>query len=231
MIKTVVFMTRRADVAPDVFKRHYEHFHAPVSQQYLKLPGYARNHVLEVPETPRPDFDVMTAFWYHDQDHIRRTLGLLKTDYRFLPEDGDLFIDRSRTWSLFVEESAGPIPGQDALVPDTVKFVALLKRKSGITKADFEDHYESTHAPLILKLTGGIQRYVRNYTRPGPDGAEPPLDSVTEIWYRDMAAFKESMATWASEAGKAIRKDENSFLDRSSLIFFLAEECIGPFFD
>ena len=224
MVKFMVFMSRRADVSLEVFKRHYEEIHAPLSLQHMTFPGYVRNHVVEMPGMPRPDFDVVTAFWYKDEAHLRRTLDLLKSDLRFLGEDGDLFIDRSKTWNVAVEERYSDLPGSS---PGMVKFMALLKRKAGLSREEFIDHYEAVHAPLILRLSTGVEQYARNFTLPGRDGAEPPYDSVTELWYRDRDALRASMATWRSEAGNAIREDEEKLLDRERIVAFLADERVS----
>lgn len=224
MLKFLVFMSRKAEVPLDVFKRHYEMIHAPLSLEQMGFAGYSRNYVIETLGMPRPEFDVMTSFWYRDEEHMRRTLDGLKSNLRYLGEDGDLFIDRPKTWSFVVEERWSDLPGAAS---GAVKFIALLKRKADTSREAFIDHYESVHAPLIMRLSKGLEQYRRNFTVPVPGAPEPAFDSVTELWYRDMDAYKASLAVWASEDGKAIRSDEASFLDRQKTVSFLADECVS----
>ncbi|MBT4512487.1 MAG: EthD domain-containing protein [Chloroflexi bacterium] len=104
-----------------------------------------------------------------------------------------------------------------------VKAVALLKRKPGISWEEFIEHYEKVHAPLILKHSTGVIKYVRNFVV--SDGiTEPDFDCITELWYEDMEAFQSTISVWETEAGDVIIDDEETFLDRSKIEFFLVDE-------
>ena len=108
-----------------------------------------------------------------------------------------------------------------------VKAIALIKRKSGLSREEFVEHYEEVHAPLILRLLTTVKRYARNHIIVPAGAEEPEFDCVTELWYDDMEGYKAMGEFWSSEAGKAIRDDEDSFLDRSKLQFFLVEEKVS----
>ncbi|NQT48625.1 MAG: EthD domain-containing protein [Chloroflexi bacterium] len=105
-----------------------------------------------------------------------------------------------------------------------VKAIALIKRKPGLSREEFRRHYEEVHAPLILKTAPNIVKYVRNHVIVPGGAEEPPFDCVTELWFESMEGFKAGVAVWGTEAGKVIRDDEDSFLDRSKLAFFLVDE-------
>jgi uncharacterized protein (TIGR02118 family) len=108
-----------------------------------------------------------------------------------------------------------------------VKTIALIKRKAGLSREEFHRHYEEVHAPLILRLLPNIRKYVRNHVIV-PEGAEDPgYDCVTELWYDSMEDYRASIAVWGTETGKPIRDDEDTFLDRSGLAFFLVEEAVS----
>jgi uncharacterized protein (TIGR02118 family) len=112
-----------------------------------------------------------------------------------------------------------------------VKAIALLKRKSGLSREEFVRHYEDVHAPLILKHLSTVRRYARNYvttlvvTPPGAE--EPDFDSITELWFDDIEGYKAMTRVRGSAAGKVIEDDEETFLDRSKLFFFLVDEKIS----
>ena len=108
-----------------------------------------------------------------------------------------------------------------------VKAVALIKRKPGLSREEFARHYEEVHAPLILKHSPTLKRYVRNHVIVPAGAEEPEYDCVTELWYDNMDGYKATIDFWLSEAGKVIRDDEDSFLDRSKLAFFLVEEHVS----
>ncbi len=108
-----------------------------------------------------------------------------------------------------------------------VKGIALLKRKPGLSPEEFRRHYEEVHAPLIRRLVPSIRKYVRNYVtvRPFPPAAgQPEFDCVTEQWFDSMEGFQEMMAAMSGEAGRAIRADERTFLDRGQTVYLIAEE-------
>lgn len=108
-----------------------------------------------------------------------------------------------------------------------VKGIALLKRKPGLSPEEFRRHYEEVHAPLIRKLAPSIGKYVRNYViaRPFPPASgETEFDCVTEQWFENMEGFQEMIDAMAGEAGRAIRADERTFLDRGRTVYVLVEE-------
>jgi len=108
-----------------------------------------------------------------------------------------------------------------------VKAIALIKRKSGLSREDFRQHYEEVHAPLILKHSVGLKKYVRNHIIVPVGAEEPDFDCITELWYDSVGDYKASIAVWSTKAGQVIRNDEDSFLDRSKLAFFLVEEKVS----
>lgn len=75
------------------------------------------------------------------------------------------------------------------------KIFLLLKRREGMSIADFRRNYENVHVPLCLKYSRGVTRYIRNYLDPVPhmdSGAndELPYDVVTELWFDDEEVWK-----------------------------------------
>jgi uncharacterized protein (TIGR02118 family) len=101
------------------------------------------------------------------------------------------------------------------------KVVALIKRKPGMSRADFIDYYENSHAPLARKCFPQIVQYRRNFIDMEgaivvPGAAEPDFDSVTAIWYRDRAAYDEMLSThFMAGVQETIENDERNFLDQS----------------
>jgi len=105
-----------------------------------------------------------------------------------------------------------------------VKAIALLKRKDGITQEEFSRYWEEKHGPLIEKWFPGVKRYVQNHAVRLPGGGEPQIDGVVEMWFDDLQSWRAATNFYQSDEGKVIRDDEEKFIVRSKMIFFVAEE-------
>jgi len=107
---------------------------------------------------------------------------------------------------------------------DMVKVITLLKRKKGITLEEFSRHWQEKHGAIVLKTVPGIKRYIQNHAVRLSAGGEPKIDGIAEVWYDDLEAWRQFADLYWGDKGKAIRDDEETFLDKSKLVFFVAEE-------
>lgn len=103
-----------------------------------------------------------------------------------------------------------------------VRIMVLLKRKPGLSMADFIDRYENEHAPLIARLITRTIRYERHYLTPlfhlaVGEPPEPEFDVVTEVWYPSEAVYAEQQAYLRDhpEVLREIATDEERLFDRS----------------
>ena len=111
------------------------------------------------------------------------------------------------------------------------KVIALIKSKPGLSRADFVHHYETSHAPLARKCFPQIVQYRRNFIQLEgafiyPGTTEPDFDSVTEIWYRDRAAYDDMLGApfFRAQSRETIEGDERKFLDQSMTRFFIVDQ-------
>jgi uncharacterized protein (TIGR02118 family) len=102
-----------------------------------------------------------------------------------------------------------------------VKQVTFFKRKPGISPVDFQKHWRTTHAGLVVALPG-LRRYVQNHSEPNGD-REPPFDGVAEAWFDDVDAMR---AIVDSSELRAIREDEPNFIDGESMGTILVDEVV-----
>jgi len=118
-----------------------------------------------------------------------------------------------------------------------VKLVCLLKRKQGLTFEEFKDYYETSHAPLAIGYLAKAVDYQRRYLDPAmpgylEGGEEMPgvYDCITEVWFESRADMEDNLAVLAdSESAKVVIEDEERFLDRDQMRFFVVEdECRLP---
>ena len=111
-----------------------------------------------------------------------------------------------------------------------VKLIGLLKKKTGLTRAEFIDYYENRHVPFISGLVPIGHDYRRSYTeKMRANGQETDdafeYDVVTEMWFEqpeDYAAFAAAMREPAIFG--QIVADEERFLDRSASRILVVNE-------
>ncbi len=114
-----------------------------------------------------------------------------------------------------------------------VKFMSILRRKSGISPAEFSAAWRMRH-PLVVRsvpeIWGRFRGYRQNHVLPGQcrhlDGSEMarPIDGIVEIWFDSIA---ELQATMMSERYREIiRPDEETFVDLPNTRLFVTEEVV-----
>ena len=105
-----------------------------------------------------------------------------------------------------------------------IKLVEIMKRKEGLTHEEFTRHWEEVHGPLVAKMVPGVRRYVQSHAAKLSGGGDPPIDGIAEVWFDDIASWRESVKWHRSDKGKVLRDDEDTFLDMSKMVHFVAEE-------
>jgi uncharacterized protein (TIGR02118 family) len=105
-----------------------------------------------------------------------------------------------------------------------VRLTCLLRRKEGLTPAEFHAHWREVHGPLIAASTSGshVLRY-EQHPRPLDDysgDSDRGFDGVTVQWFESMDAYRAHMAE--PDFGE-IWADIERFLDTDSLHFVLTE--------
>ena len=107
-----------------------------------------------------------------------------------------------------------------------VKLFAVLKRKDGMSREEFVDHWLNRHAPLIAGTPSLAQHIVRyeQHVRHRPDAlsGNEGYDGVTVQWFEDMDHFVGFMSE--PEYAELIHPDEQRFLDMDGLVFIVTEE-------
>ena len=109
------------------------------------------------------------------------------------------------------------------------KLLLFLKRRPGMSLAEFRAYYEDRHVPLCMNYMGAAARYVRRYREPSADGAEPEFDVITELWFQDRAVLDQVKAVLAADAmPKDVIADELNLFDRAKSRAFAVTECETP---
>ncbi|AKQ56987.1 EthD protein [Bordetella hinzii] len=84
------------------------------------------------------------------------------------------------------------------------KVITLLKRRPGMSVADFQSGWREAHGPLASQAPG-LRRYVQSHALPqGYAKGELIYDGISEMWFDDAAAHARAQA---SAWGEACRRD------------------------
>ncbi|MEV8630489.1 EthD domain-containing protein [Streptosporangium sp. NPDC051023] len=89
------------------------------------------------------------------------------------------------------------VPGTRPAVaePSWVKVTTLIKRRPGLTLADYRRRTLEEYAPVVSGLPG-LRRHLHAHTRDGYyTFGEASFDSVEQIWFDDVAAAGEALAS------------------------------------
>jgi uncharacterized protein (TIGR02118 family) len=117
-----------------------------------------------------------------------------------------------------------------------IRLVFLLRRKPGMSLAEFQRTWREEHGPLVASLQTklGVLRYVQVHALEDPlnegaararGGMEPPYDGVAELWWESEEALAAVLATDAGRAaGAALLEDERRFIDLPRSPLWLAHE-------
>jgi hypothetical protein len=102
------------------------------------------------------------------------------------------------------------------------KILLFMKRKPGMSVADFRAYYEDHHAPLCAKYSTNLQRYIRRFISPQPHPETGPRDEleydvITELWCKDEASYNTLLGYLTTAVmPDFIVEDEKNLFDRSS---------------
>ena len=109
----------------------------------------------------------------------------------------------------------------------SVTLITLLKRRKGMSKADFIDYYETQHSKIGEQvLSGYATRYVRRFLHP-LDGEDQDCDYdvVMEIDFPDQARVDAFFANVQQpDIVAMITEDEEKLFDRSRIRVFTIVE-------
>jgi uncharacterized protein (TIGR02118 family) len=105
-----------------------------------------------------------------------------------------------------------------------VKAVYFAQRREQSTRAEFDRHWDTLHAPLALTHHIGMCRYVQNAVVTQAGELLPEVDGVAELWFPTMEDFRERLID-SPEGMEIIRRDIERFaLPRGLPAHLMAEQ-------
>jgi uncharacterized protein (TIGR02118 family) len=117
-----------------------------------------------------------------------------------------------------------------------IRLVFLLRRKPGLSLAEFQRYWREEHGPLVASVQMKIRalRYVQVHALDDPanaaaatarGGMEPPYDGVAELWWESEQALADTLASEAGRAaGALLLEDERKFIDLPHSPLYLTHE-------
>jgi uncharacterized protein (TIGR02118 family) len=124
-----------------------------------------------------------------------------------------------------------------------IKIVFCLRRKPGLSIAEFQDYWLNKHGPMVRQYGPliGMRRYVQSHRLTDPryvtagvasrkSGVEP-YDGIAEAWFDDIEAVNAATSTQEGKRiGSLFQADEHTFIDVKNTAMFYSEEyeIIGP---
>jgi len=223
MVKGFALLTKKSGISDDQFHSHWRGIHAELALRIKSFRRYVQSH--RIPDAsasfgPAP-YHGAAELWYDD---LATAVGM-RTNPQYLEGaylDEPNFIDQpALKWLATTEHVvvAGPPIAKTASL---VKGLFLVKRKPGLSVAEFQDYWRNKHAPLVPR-TPHLVRYVQCHVLPETYESEPlpAFDGVAELWWPDLAKFTES---WASpEIQVEQLTDTKKFVGDETRVF-LAQE-------
>ena len=147
-----------------------------------QIKRYLQSHRISEPRS-ESTFDGIAESWYdstEDMWSMRRGPA-----YDLMLKDELNFIDHAGTENLATIDHV-ILEGERK--PGMIKGVSLIKRKPGLTLAEFRRYWLEVHGPMALKLPG-LRRYIQCHTVDDAYMiAEPRWDGAAHLYFDDSAS-------------------------------------------
>jgi uncharacterized protein (TIGR02118 family) len=192
MIHHHFFMPKRADFTQEQFSQYYrrEHIKAAGDQRIPALVRYVQSHRVAAPPS-EADFSAVAEVWYESEAAL--TQFTASPHYSKFRTDELNFVDVARAVNLTTVDHV--ILDRER-VRGMVKGMFMIKRKPGLTVADFRKHWLEVHAPIALKEMN-IKCYVQCHTIDSVyNFCEPQWDGITHLWFDDAGAANAAWQQW-----------------------------------
>ncbi|MGE0860600.1 MAG: EthD domain-containing protein [Gammaproteobacteria bacterium] len=223
MIKGIALVARKPGMDEAAFHRYWRDVHGPLALRIDALRRYVQSHrkALPVPGFDHVPYDGVAEIWLDDL----AAMDAFATDPSYVAgakADEPKFLDMTKLEFLATTERV--FIDEVEIRKDTrlTKAMFLLRRKPGMSVAEFQDYWVKGHAPQIPRDMG-VVRYVQCHQIPETYArGEPPYDGVAELSFADDDAF---LAYWTSpRIIEIFSADAPRFLDGARCTAFLVDE-------
>ena len=226
MMLRMGLLTRRPEVPPEQFARHWRDRHGPLAARLPGLRRYTQNLVTDRSQLAidhaRGDWalDGVSQLWFDDAAAMQAAVD--SPEFAPIPEDNDRFATL-RGVLLAMPNPVVPVqePTQDGPL---IKRMSLLRRRPDLDAARFREEWFGFHAEAVRKFPR-IAGYTQNLVvQRGGDPRHPlpyealPVDGVVEMWFRSREDLE---AAFASPAAVVSQRHALDFI--AEITTFLVE--------
>ncbi len=206
MIKVVSVLERKPSMSVEDFQHYWLNEHAAIVSRLPGLRRYVQSHtLLSGYRRGQPAADGLAELWFDDSHALRalKDSAALKT----VLADEPNFVDMTRFIQVHTEEH---VIKNGAIPTAGVKNIEFVTKKIGMSVADFQHYWITTHGPLGASIKT-VMRYVQSHTRQTAydRGSPPALDGFALTWFESTDAMRESAR---SREYESTRDDEENFL-------------------
>jgi hypothetical protein len=166
-------------------------------------------------------YDGVGMVWFRSPDAVGAALEDSTVGSVF-DDERDVFNDPIADTSLFTREVVFRDTGTT-----TVKLVGFLRRRRGLTRAEFSEIWEHQHGPLFLsvpEIDAHVTKYVQNHVTDEFTGIlGDDYDGVVEIGF---SAAEDVSKIFGEEYLARVRPDELRVVDLDNMIVVLTDEVL-----
>jgi uncharacterized protein (TIGR02118 family) len=222
MVKIFYLIPKRPDISDEQFHSHWRGVHAELALRIKNLRRYVQSHrIKHAGFGLSSPYEGIAEVWFDSLDAAKQMRDSREyIDGAFADEPN--FIDTSRLTWLATQENVvldGPAMSKDT---PSVKALFFPKRKPGMSVADYQHYWRTTHGPIVPK-TPGLLRYVQCHVLPETyQEGTPAYDGVAELWWPNVESLEK--AAVSPEFRVEQLNDARQFVGVDDLEGFVAEE-------
>jgi uncharacterized protein (TIGR02118 family) len=226
MIHQLIFAAPKPGMSEREFQRYWREKHAPIASKIPQIKRYLVASRIPL-NGEKPIFSGVAEIWLENEKEELESLQSKE------------FLQGARVdepnWAAFWQTVAldttahvlmegEPLQKQSNLV----KVFTLLKRKPGISLADFRQYWLETHGPLVSSLPG-VRRYLQCHVNDGLYAiGESRFDGVEQVWFDDTRSIEKMMDS--PQYKEKVLPDLANFVELKYVFSLVADEywVIGP---
>ena len=184
MVKLVFFCWRRPDISHQRYAEQLLEQHVPIALQHH--PTLRRYTVNIVENTPRHvlELDSVGELFFDTLADFRERLYDSPAGAQIVEADVQRFMGGAHAYATTEHvQRAGDVQSAVGVRTPGLKLICPIRRRVGLTHAEFVTHWLERHVRLALQHHPGLTRYVTNIVdqRLSRQGAE--LDGVAELYF------------------------------------------------
>lgn len=216
MVKLIFLCRRRPDISHERYAELLLDGHVPIAlRHHPAMRTYVVNIVQQSPAGAEA-LDSIGELSFATLDDFRERLYDSEAGRKIVERDVSGFMGGAHAYATTEHmQKMRPTPAPLGTPTTGIKLVCPVVRRSGMSHAEFVDHWLTRHVPLALQHHPGLIRYVTNVvdTQLSPSGE--PWDGFAELHFGSEQAYTDGLFDSAS-GERVIREDMARFIGRTA---------------